>query len=45
MRIDLFAHCTTQEFRQVCLSIPLGAEGRRLDPIYEGNATQLLHLA
>ena len=33
MRIDLFAHFTTQEFRQAYLSIPLGAKGRRLDPI------------
>jgi hypothetical protein len=33
MRIDLFAHFNTQEFRQAYLSIPLGAKGRRLDPI------------
>jgi len=33
MRIDLFAHFTTQEFRQAYLSIPLGAKGRRLDPM------------
>ncbi len=33
MRIDLFAHFTTQEFRQAYLAIPLGAKGRRLDPI------------
>jgi len=33
MRIDLFAHFTTQEFRQAYLSIPLGAKGRRLDPL------------
>lgn len=32
MRIDLFAHFTTQEFRQAYLSTPLGAKGRRLDP-------------
>ena len=33
MRIDLFAHFTTQEFRQAYLSSPLSAKGRRLDPI------------
>ena len=33
MRVDLFAHFTTQEFRQEYLSIPLGAKGRRLDPL------------
>ena len=33
MRIDLFSHFNTQEFRQAYLSIPLGAKGRRLDPI------------
>src|SRR4029453_9491192 len=33
MRIDLFAHFTTQEFRQAYLSIPLGAKGRRLAPL------------
>ncbi len=33
MRIDLFTHFNTQEFRQAYLSIPLGAKGRRLDPI------------
>jgi uncharacterized protein len=33
MRIDLFAHFTTQECRQAYLSIPLGAKGRRLDPL------------
>jgi hypothetical protein len=33
MRIDLFAHFTTQEFRQAYLSILLGAKGRRLDPL------------
>jgi aminocarboxymuconate-semialdehyde decarboxylase len=33
MRIDLFAHFTTQEFRQAYLSIPLGTKGRRLDPL------------
>jgi hypothetical protein len=32
MRIDLFAHFTTQEFRQACLSIPLGTKRQRLDP-------------
>ena len=36
VRIDLFAHFTTQEFRQAYLSIPLGAKGRRLDPIVNG---------
>jgi hypothetical protein len=33
MRIDLFAHFTTQEFRQAYLSVPLGAKGRRLDSL------------
>ena len=33
MHIDLFAHFNTQEFRQAYLSIPLGAKGRRLDPM------------
>lgn len=33
MRIDLFAHFNTQEFRQAYLSIPLGGKGRRLDPM------------
>jgi len=33
MRIDLFAHFTTQEFRQAYLSIPLGAKGRRQDSL------------
>jgi hypothetical protein len=33
MQIDLFAHCTTQEFRQAYLSIPLDAKGRRLAPM------------
>jgi hypothetical protein len=28
MRIDLFAHFTTQAFRQAYLSIPLGIKGR-----------------
>jgi hypothetical protein len=65
MRIDLFAHFTTQEFRQAYLSIPLGTKGPReyflesrrrcvdeaqidnaaRQTIYEGNASQLLHLA
>ena len=33
MRIDLFTHFYTQELGQAYLSIPLGAKGRRLDPI------------
>jgi hypothetical protein len=33
MQIDLFAHCTTQEFRQAYLSIPLDAKGRRPAPM------------
>ena len=33
MRIDLFAHFTIQEFRQACLSIPLGTKRRRLYPL------------
>ncbi len=32
-RIDLFAHFCTQRFREAYLAIPLGAKGRRLDPI------------
>ena len=33
LRIDLLAHFATQEFRQAYLSMPLGAKGRRLDPL------------
>jgi hypothetical protein len=33
MRTNLCAHFTTQEFRQACLSIPLGTKERRLDPL------------
>ncbi len=33
MRIDLFSHFCTREFRETYFSIPLGGKGRRLDPL------------
>ena len=33
MKIDLFSHFSTREFREAYFSIPLGGKGRRLDPL------------